>query len=75
MKMIEQDKANHYIAGNVIYLIAAIWLSPLLAFAPVLLIALVKEFRDKMGYGQVSIMDVAWTVAGGVIPFVIQLLK
>lgn len=75
MKMIAQDKANHYIIGNAIYGVARIWLAPLWCLGIVLLVAIGKEGRDKLGYGHASAGDIIATVAGGLTPYILEFFK
>jgi len=63
--IIAADKANHFIAGTVIYCLSLFLLSPLVALIPVIVIGAAKEVYDeKKKKGGADIWDFLYTVAG-----------
>ena len=65
--IIAADKANHFIAGTVIYCLSLFILSPLVALIPVIIIGAAKEVYDeKKRKGGADIMDFLYTVAGAI---------
>ena len=63
--IIAVDKANHFIAGTVIYCLSLFILSPLVALIPVIVIGAAKEVYDeKKRKGRGDIWDFLYTVAG-----------
>jgi hypothetical protein len=63
--IIAVDKANHFIAGTVIYCLSLFLLSTLAALIPVIVIGIAKEVYDeKKRKGRGDIWDFLYTVAG-----------
>jgi hypothetical protein len=76
LPLVPQDKANHYIYGSVIYFITSLCLSPILSLIVVLLIAFLKELYDyKTKKGTPEVMDIVWTMIGGLTIMVTQILS
>lgn len=72
--LIPIDKANHFIAGTVVYCTSALFLSPILALIPVMLVAAGKEVYDAVSKkGTPDVIDYLFTIAGAVPPLVISL--
>ena len=65
--LIPVDKANHFIAGTLIYCIASLVLTPIVSLAPVVIIGASKEVYDKYSKkGTPDIIDFLYTVAGAI---------
>ena len=65
--IITADKANHFIAGTVIYCLSLFLLSPLIALIPVIVIGVTKEVYDeKRRKGAGDLIDFLYTVAGAI---------
>ena len=62
LPLIPQDKANHFIYGFFIYIIACLFVSNPIAFGIVCLFALVKEIKDQVVYGGFDIFDMISTI-------------
>lgn len=63
--LIPVDKANHFIAGTVIYSLAVLIMNPFLAILPVLITAGGKEMYDYLSKkGTPDVMDVLFTILG-----------
>jgi hypothetical protein len=63
--LIPVDKANHFIAGTVIYCLASLFLTPVAALAPVIIIGAAKEVYDKYSKkGTPDVIDFLYTMAG-----------
>jgi hypothetical protein len=61
------DKANHFIAGTVIYCLSLFILSPLVALIPVIVVGAAKEVYDeKKRKGRGDIWDFLYTIAGAI---------
>lgn len=72
--LIPVDKANHFIAGTVLYCLAALILPPGLALVPVMAAAAGKEIYDAISKkGTPDIADYLFTIAGAIPPLVINL--
>jgi len=72
--LIPVDKANHFIAGTVIYCTSALFLTPALALIPVMVIAAGKEVYDGLSKkGTADVIDYLFTIAGAIPPLVISL--
>ena len=73
--IIPVDKANHFIAGTIIYCIASIFLTPIVALAPVVIIGAAKEVYDKYSKkGTPDIIDFLYTVAGALPVLMTQII-
>lgn len=74
--LIPVDKANHFIAGALIYCIASLFLTPIVALAPVTIIGAAKEVYDKYSKkGTPDIIDFLYTVAGALPVLLTHILK
>jgi hypothetical protein len=63
--LIPVDKANHFIAGTLIYCVASLFLTPIVALAPVVVIGAAKEVYDKSSKkGTPDLVDFIFTVLG-----------
>ncbi len=72
--LIPIDKANHFIAGTIIYCAAALFLPPAIALIPVMITAAGKEIYDAVSKkGTPDIIDYLFTIAGAIPPLVINL--
>lgn len=67
LPLIPQDKANHFIYGFFIYIIACLFVSNPIAFGIVCLFALGKEIKDKVVYGGFDIFDMISTILPAII--------
>jgi hypothetical protein len=79
MAKIQSDKEMHFWAGVTVGIFALILFKaveapycPLLVSAAVLAAAFGKELKDLMDYGKFDWRDAVYTIAGGVIPFVLS---
>lgn len=70
--MIAHDKALHVIAGVVVFAVFQ-FVSPLVGLLMATTAGVVKELYDSTGKGTVDVMDVVYTVAGGLLGFVCTL--
>jgi len=67
MKLIPIDKANHFIAGTIIYCLALFILSPIAALSPVILAGGAKEVYDfYSGKGTPDFNDFMFTIMGAI---------
>jgi hypothetical protein len=63
--LIPVDKANHFIAGTLIYCLASLFLTPSAALIPVVIIGIGKEVYDKQSKtGTPDLVDFIFTVLG-----------
>jgi hypothetical protein len=63
--LIPVDKANHFIAGTLIYCLASLILTPAAALIPVVVIGAGKEMYDKYSKkGTPDLVDFIFTVLG-----------
>lgn len=70
------DKANHFIAGTIIYCLAILFLSPIAALIPVILIGGIKEMCDCWsGKGTPDLKDTLFTIAGAIPVLITYLWK
>jgi hypothetical protein len=61
------DKANHFIAGTIIYCLATLFLSPVAALIPVILAGGAKEMYDCWsGKGTPDFNDFLFTLLGAI---------
>ena len=74
--LIPVDKANHIIAGYLIYFIFSFFLSPLLAVIPVMVIGAIKEVYDmSSGKGTPDVYDFLATLIGCIPMLILNLIK
>ena len=74
--LIPVDKANHFIAGTLIYCIASLFLTPIVALAPVVIIGASKEVYDKYSKkGTPDVIDFLYTVAGALPVLLTTIIK
>lgn len=59
---IRQDRANHFIYGLLVYLLANIFFTDIVCFGIVLTIAFAKECYDEYNYGGFDIVDLIYTI-------------
>jgi hypothetical protein len=70
------DKANHFIAGTLIYCLANVFLTPLVALIPVIVIGAAKEMYDKYSKkGNPDVMDFLYTIAGALPVLLTTIIK
>lgn len=70
--LLEQDKANHFIYGLLIYAAVNYFFGPMIAFYVLTVVAFGKEIYDwKYGTG-FSGTDIVFTIIGGMISFLIS---
>ena len=74
LPQIPQDKANHFIYGFVIYIIATLMFSNLISLCIVLIVALGKEAYDSKHKGSVEVLDVIATLSPALILFIKELI-
>jgi len=73
LPQLPQDKANHFIYGAIIYLIASFILEPYPAFFIVGSVAFLKEFYDTYTpSADFSFKDFFSTISGGLLIFIAQ---
>ena len=70
--LIRQDRANHFIYGFMIFVIANYFLNDLTALAIVAIIALLKELYDEYMYSGFDIIDLAFTITPTLILIVLN---
>lgn len=74
--LIPVDKANHFIAGTLIYVLSAIIFSPILAMIPVIIAGLGKEMYDYITKkGTPDVIDFLYTVLGALPPLILNFVK
>ena len=72
--LVPVDKANHFIAGTLIYCTSALFLSAGLALIPVIVLAAFKEIYDSISKkGTSDIVDYIFTIAGAIPPLIISI--
>lgn len=64
------DKANHFIVGTILYCFLTIFLGPILSFIMISIIATFKELFDE----RFDVIDLLYTIAGALPPFILNLL-
>ena len=69
--MIPQDKANHFIAGVLLYMVGGFFSQELGLFLAIGY-GIGKEVYDSFGYGHVEFEDLLATVLGGIVGFIIS---
>ena len=67
LPQIHHDKANHFIYGFVIFVLANLILNSYLSLAVVFIIALGKEIYDEWKYGGFDWVDLVYTIAPAII--------
>lgn len=75
LPQIRQDRANHFIYGFVIYIIASVFFIPLISFLITAIIALGKELYDEYDYGGFDIKDLIFTITAPLILLILQIIK
>jgi hypothetical protein len=74
--LIPVDKANHFIAGTLIYVLSAIIFSPIFAIIPLVMIALGKETYDYITKkGTPDVIDFLFTILGALPPLILNIIK
>jgi hypothetical protein len=74
--LIPVDKANHFIAGTLIYVLSAIIFSPFIAIIPVIVIGLGKEVYDYITKkGTPDVIDFLFTILGALPPLILNIIK
>ena len=69
------DKQYHFIAGMLIYIIAQLFMPPVLALIPVIAIATGKEVYDYVsGKGTPDINDLLYTIYGALPLLILKLI-
>lgn len=74
LPQIPQDKANHFIYGFVIYILATFIFSNLISLGIVLIVAVGKEAYDSKHKGSVEVLDVVATLLPSFILFIKELI-
>ena len=67
LPLIPHDKANHFIYGFVIFILANILLNVYFSYAIVCLFAFGKEIYDEWKYGGFDLYDAIYTIAPALI--------
>jgi len=77
LPQIPQDKANHFIYGTLICFISSLFLhNPIISLGITIVVGASKEIYDKIsGKGNPEILDLVFTVLGGLIIFLTQITK
>lgn len=70
--LIRQDRANHFLHGFIIFVIANYFLNDLTALAIVAIVALLKELYDEYIYSGFDIIDLAFTIIPALILIVLN---
>ncbi len=74
--LIPVDKANHFIAGTLVYFLSSFFLTPLLSLIPVIIVGASKEIYDYYSKtGTPDIIDFLYTLVGAIPVFIIDLIK
>jgi hypothetical protein len=74
--LIPVDKANHFIAGTLIYVLSAIIFSPFVAIIPVIVFGLGKEIYDYITKkGTPDVIDFLFTILGALPPLILNIIK
>ncbi len=69
------DKQYHFLAGFCIYLIAQLFMQPIPAMLPVIIIAIGKEIYDYVsGKGTPDVNDLLYTIYGAMPLLIIKLI-
>jgi len=74
LPQIPQDKANHFIYGFVIYILATLIFSNLISLGILLIVAVGKEAYDSKHNGSVEALDVVATLLPAFILFIKELI-
>jgi hypothetical protein len=70
----QQDKANHFIYGNVLCFFFSLFFTPLVTITFMIIIAVGKEIYDnKTKTGTPELMDVVWTLLGALTILITQI--
>ena len=76
LPQLPQDKANHFIYGALIYMIASLWILPGPCLFITASVAFFKEFYDTYtDSSDFSLADFSVTCAGGIIIMIAQLIN
>jgi hypothetical protein len=67
LPLVPIDKANHFMYGFFIYVLAALVVSNSLAFGIVCLFAVGKEVRDQVVYKGFDLFDIFFTILPAII--------
>lgn len=74
--LIPVDKANHFIAGTLTYCLASLFLTPMVALIPVVIIGVAKEVYDKCSKkGTPDVVDFIYTIAGALPVLLTNIIK
>ena len=74
LPLIPQDKANHFIYGNVICFFFSLFFIPLVTITFIVIISIGKELYDyKTKTGTPELMDVIWTLLGALTILITQI--
>jgi hypothetical protein len=76
LPMLPQDKANHFIYGLIIFAVVAIISNAMFGLGVCTIAAFAKELYDLQHVDRHTpdIYDAIWTIAGGVIGFIVAFL-
>ena len=69
------DKQAHFLAGTTICLAVSLFFSPLIGLAAAVFAGMAKEVWDSMGFGTADRWDFVATAAGGVVGYVLIMIK
>ena len=76
LPLIAQDKANHFIYGCIICFLSGLVFNPINSILITFLIALSKEIYDKLSKkGTPEILDIIYTIIGGLIIFLTKIIQ
>lgn len=74
--LIPEDKANHFVYGFVIYLLANIFLIDFYSLLVVLTIAIGKEVYDELSKkGRMEFLDIMYTIVPALLIILFKLLE
>ena len=72
MYTIPHDKALHFIAGVLLFMVGN-FISPMVGLGLSFTYGVGKEVYDSFGYGHVELKDALFTFAGGIVGFICSL--
>ena len=69
------DKQAHFLSGIAICLAVSLFFSPLIGLTTAIVLGALKEALDSFGYGTDDVWDFVATALGGVVGFVLIMIK
>ena len=77
MKLQQNDKFKHLMAGYIICALLSIFIPPMWAFFAAVVIGCAKEYvwDDWWGRGQFEVLDMIWTAIGGLMALLPQYIQ